>query len=74
MNEYRATPDWINREPLTTVEVSQLYFCLEYRSVEVYGQEMSLCRDLNKNRIVFLQKNSLCVILTKKIRENEVLP
>ena len=27
-----------------------------------------------KNRIVFLQKDSLCVILTKEFRGNEVLP
>lgn len=42
MSEYRATPNWINREPLTTVKVNQLYFCLEYRLVEVCGQEIEL--------------------------------
>lgn len=35
-------PDWINRDSLTAVEVSQLYFCLEYRLVEGCGQEIKL--------------------------------
>lgn len=42
MSEYRSSPNWINNDPLTTVEIGSLYFCLEYRTVEVSGQEIEL--------------------------------
>ena len=40
--EYQLSLNWINRNPLTTVEMGTLYFCLEYRTVEVAGQEVTL--------------------------------
>lgn len=42
MSEYRSNPKWINNEPLTTVEIGFLHFCLEYRTVEVSGQAIEL--------------------------------
>jgi len=39
--EYQLSLNWINRNPLTTVEMGALYFCLEYRTVEVAGQEVN---------------------------------
>ena len=42
MNEYGAKRDWINNEPLTVVNIGSLHFCLEYRLVEICGQEVEL--------------------------------
>lgn len=42
MSGYESRRSWINNNPLTTVEIGSLYFCLEYRSVEVSGQEVEL--------------------------------
>lgn len=39
---FKSGRDWINNEPLTVIDVGNLYFCLEYRSVQVYGQEIEL--------------------------------
>lgn len=42
MSEYHSNRNWINREPLTVVEIGALRFCLECRSVEIQGQEIEL--------------------------------
>lgn len=42
MDGFKSGRDWINNEPLTVIDVGNLYFCLEYRSVQVYGQEIEL--------------------------------
>lgn len=42
MSENRLGHDWINNEPLTVVDIGELHFCLEYRLVEVYGQEIEM--------------------------------
>ena len=42
MGENRLGHDWINNEPLTVVDIGELHFCLEYRLVEVYGQEIEM--------------------------------
>lgn len=39
MGDYK---DWINQNPLTTVESGSLHFCLEYREAEVAGQIVEL--------------------------------
>lgn len=42
MSEYKSKKNWINNDPLTIVDIGQLHFCLEYRLVEVYRQEVNL--------------------------------
>ena len=42
MSEYGAKRDWINNDPLTIVDIGSLHFCLEYRLVEICGQEIEL--------------------------------
>lgn len=42
MSEYKSGHDWINNEPLTIVDNEPLHFCLEYRLVEVCGQEIEM--------------------------------
>lgn len=42
MSEYKTNRDWINENPLTVIDIGALHFCLEYRSVEVQGQEIEL--------------------------------
>ena len=42
MPENRANRDWIISDPLTVIDTGVLYFCLEYRTVEVCGQEIEL--------------------------------
>ena len=42
MEEQNANYCWINNDPLTIVETEFLHFCLEYRLVEVAGQEIEL--------------------------------
>lgn len=42
MNEYNSNRNWINNTPLTVADIDSLYFCLEYRSIEVNGQEIEL--------------------------------
>lgn len=42
MENSRANLSWINNEPLTIVDVGDIHFCLEYRLVEVCGQEIEL--------------------------------
>ncbi len=38
----KASRNWINNDPLTIIDVGEIHFCLEYRSVEVGGQEIGL--------------------------------
>lgn len=42
MSEYSKNYDLINKNPLTVIDIGTLHFCLEYRSVEVQGQEIEL--------------------------------
>lgn len=42
MSEYKSERNWINNDPLTIVDLGSLHFCLEYRSVEIYGCEIGL--------------------------------
>ena len=42
MEEQNANNSWINNDPLTIVDTEFLHFCLEYRLVEVAGQEIEL--------------------------------
>lgn len=42
MQEHKANRNWINRTPLTVIDAGFLHFCLEYRLVEVCGQEIEL--------------------------------
>ena len=42
MSEYKSKRNWINNAPLTIVDLGSLHFCLEYRLVEVAGQEIEL--------------------------------
>lgn len=42
MHKFNPDWDWINKEPLTTIDYGPLEFCLEYRSVKVYGKEIEL--------------------------------
>ena len=42
MSEYKSKRNWINNDPLTIIDTGPLHFCLEYRSVEVCGQEIEL--------------------------------
>ena len=42
MSEYKSEENWLNNAPLTVVDVDSLHFCLEYRLVEVCGQEIEL--------------------------------
>lgn len=42
MQENRANRDWIISAPLTVIDTGDLHFCLEYRTVEVCGQEVEL--------------------------------
>ena len=42
MQEHKANRNWINRTPLTVIVAGFLHFCLEYRLVEVCGQEIEL--------------------------------
>lgn len=42
MQENRANRDWIISDPLTVIDTGTLHFCLEYRTVEVCGQEVEL--------------------------------
>ena len=42
MEEQNANHSWINNDPLTIVDTEFLHFCLEYRLVEVAGQEIEL--------------------------------
>lgn len=37
-----ASRNWINNDPLTIIDVGEIHFCLEYRLVEVGGQEIEL--------------------------------
>ena len=39
MNDYE---NWISQEPLTIVDSGPLHFCLEFRSVELLGEHVSL--------------------------------
>ena len=34
--------NWINNDPLTFADIDDIHFCLEYRSVEVSGNEIFL--------------------------------
>ncbi len=38
MESSRANKSWINQEPLTTINIGNVHFCLEHRSVEVDGK------------------------------------
>lgn len=38
MESSRANKSWINQEPLTTIDIGNVHFCLEHRSVEVGGK------------------------------------
>ena len=40
MQENRANRDWIISDLLTVIDTEDLHFCLEYRTVEVCGQEI----------------------------------
>ncbi|MGN0980313.1 MAG: winged helix-turn-helix domain-containing protein [Candidatus Avoscillospira sp.] len=42
MENSRASRDWINNEPLTIIEIGDIRFCLECRSVEVCRQRINL--------------------------------
>ena len=42
MQENRANRDWIISDLLTVIDTEDLHFCLEYRTVEVCGQEIEL--------------------------------
>ena len=42
MEEQNANNSWINNDPLTIVDTEFLHFCIEYRLVEVAGQEIEL--------------------------------
>ena len=42
MDDFKSGRDWINNKPLTIIDTGILYFCLEYRSVEIYGEEIEL--------------------------------
>ena len=42
MDGYQSMKKWTNNEPLTIIENGPLYFCLEYRSVEIFGEEIKL--------------------------------
>lgn len=42
MQENRANRDWIISDLLTDIDTEDLHFCLEYRTVEVCGQEIEL--------------------------------
>ncbi|NBH85101.1 DNA-binding response regulator [bacterium C-53] len=42
MNEYNRNHNWVNENPLTIIDIGALHFCLEYRSVEIQGQEIEL--------------------------------
>lgn len=42
MQEHKANRNWISRTPLTVIDTGFLHFCLEYRLVEVCGQEIEL--------------------------------
>ena len=42
MQENRANRDWIISDLLTVIDTDDLHFCLEYRTVEVCGQEIEL--------------------------------
>lgn len=42
MQEHKANRNWINRTSLTVIDTGFLHFCLEYRLVEVCGQEIEL--------------------------------
>ena len=42
MDDSKSGRDWINNEPLTIIDTGPLHFCLEYRSVEIYGKKIEL--------------------------------
>lgn len=42
MNEYNRDYNGVNENPLTIIDIGALHFCLEYRSVEIQGQEIGL--------------------------------
>lgn len=42
MGKNGPSRDWINQDPLTIIDRGNIHFCLEYRSVEVNGQEIEL--------------------------------
>lgn len=42
MSESKTKKNWINTDPLTVVDIDSLHFCLEYRLVEICGQEIEL--------------------------------
>lgn len=42
MDDSKSGRDWINNEPLTIIDAGPIHFCLEYRSVEIYGKKIEL--------------------------------
>ena len=58
MSEYKSEENWLNNAPLTVVDVDSLHFCLEYRSVEVYGQEIQLTA---KESVIAYLESSPCI-------------
>lgn len=42
MIEHKPTQSWIDKTPLTIVNIGEFRFCLEYRSIEIQGQEIEL--------------------------------
>ena len=42
MENSLASREWIDSNPLTIIDIGKVHFCLEYRSVEVCGQEVEL--------------------------------
>ena len=42
MENSLASREWIDSNPLTIIDIGKVHFCLEYRSVEVCGQEVAL--------------------------------
>ena len=68
MSEYKSEENWLNNAPLTVVDVDSLHFCLEYRSVEVYGQEIQLtAKELDILALLIL--NPCCVFTYEMIAD-----
>ena len=42
MENILASREWMDSSPLTVIDIGEIHFCLEYRSVEVCGQEIVL--------------------------------
>lgn len=42
MESSRANKSWINQEPLTVIDIGNVHFCLEHRTVEVSGKPVDL--------------------------------